>query len=80
MNKHTLRLVVVLVVSGLCGCYAPALAPQGDIDLSTLPGLRSLGAMSPAEYHSAVEVSYLDGQLTKEQARRAHKQIDLRGL
>ena len=80
MKKDTFRLMVVLIMTGLCGCYAPSLAPQGDVDLSTLPGLQSLGSLSRAEYHSAIEVAYLDGQLTKEQASKAHKKIDLRGL
>ena|GEM_PF-5694335 len=80
MAKYMFRLCTALFFTGLCGCFASSPAPRGDVDPSVIPGLESLGAMSASEYHSAIEVAYLDGQLTKEQARRAHKQIDLRGL
>lgn len=36
-------------------------------------------SMSRTEMHSAIEHAYLDGELTSEQARKAHMQLDVKG-
>jgi outer membrane murein-binding lipoprotein Lpp len=76
-SVRTLSLVGLVLVTG---CAATTAAPSSDYAVTRVHGLESLGTMSPAQYHSAIEVAYLDGQLTKEEAARAHRRLDRQGL
>jgi outer membrane murein-binding lipoprotein Lpp len=72
-----LSLVGLLLLSG---CFSASQPPAGDYSLDRVRGLESHENLSPAQYHSAIEVAYLDGQISKEEAVRAHRRIDQQGL
>ena len=42
-------------------------------------GTTDTSSMSKGQMHSAIERAYLDGELTAEQARKAHTQLDVKG-
>jgi hypothetical protein len=64
----------------LAGCFSAPAPTAGDYSLDRVDGLESLGNLSPAQYHSAIEVAYLDGQISREEALKAHRRVDQRGL
>lgn len=72
-----LSLVGLLLLSG---CFSASRPTAGDYSLDRVHGLESLGSLSSAQYHSAIEVAYLDGQISKEEAVRAHRRVDQQGL
>ena len=67
----------------LVGCSAVT-GPQSTGYQTEFGGIASVGrqdasTMSRGELHSAIETAYLDGELTAEQARKAHAQLDVKG-
>ena len=80
MNVRGLRIVSLLGLALLTGCMAAPIPSVSDHSLDRVSGLESLGGMSTSQYHSAIEVAYLDGQLTKEEAAKAHRKLDRQGL
>jgi hypothetical protein len=80
MNIRSFRIISLLSLTLLSGCVAASTPSAGDYSLDRVRGLESLSGMSASQYHSAIEVAYLDGQLTKEEAARAHRQLDRQGL
>lgn len=77
MNKYLLALAIGSVV--FTGCYAPSTAYKDEFGGFQMPGQQNVSNMSRDELHSAIELAYLDGELTKEQARKAHLQLDVKG-
>jgi hypothetical protein len=63
----------------LTGCYSVNTAYQGEFSGFKMPGTTDVSSMSREQIHSAIEVAYLDGELTSEQARKAHLQLDVKG-
>lgn len=70
--------LATLMVS-MTGCYSVNPAYKSEFGGFEMPGQTNLGGMSRNEMHSAIEVAYLDGELTAEQARKAHLQLDVKG-
>ena len=70
----------------LCACCSllSVGCTSGSTYRSEFGGIQSVGMtdtsqMSRGEMHSAIEHAYLDGELTAEQARKAHMQLDVKG-
>ena len=61
------------------GCYSVNPAYQSEFGGFSMPGTRDVSSMSRKELHSAIELAHLDGELTAEQARKAHLQLDVKG-
>jgi len=69
----------LLSLALLTGCYSVNTAHQSEFSGFKMPGTTDISSMSREQMHSAIEVAYLDGELTSEQARKAHLQLDVKG-
>ena len=61
------------------GCAAPTTAYQSEFGGFNMPGTMATAGMNREDMHAAIEHAYLDGELTAEQARKAHLQLDVKG-
>lgn len=79
MKLVVTKILSVLGIVLLAGCYSVNTSRPSEIDGLAIPGASDRASMSSKQLHSAIEVAHLDGQLTAEQARKAHLEIDETG-
>jgi hypothetical protein len=79
MKVVVTRIIFSLSVFLLTGCYSVNPAYKGEFGGFSMPGARDASTMGRQELHSAIELAHLDGELTAEQARKAHLQLDVKG-
>lgn len=63
----------------LVGCSGASTGYQTEFGGVQQVGMQDTSSMSRSEMHAAIEHAYLDGELTSEQARKAHTQLDVKG-
>lgn len=79
MKSFSLKIFSLLGLAILTGCYSVNTAHQNEFGGFKMAGTADVSSMSREQLHSAIEVAYLDGELTSEQARKAHLQLDVKG-
>jgi hypothetical protein len=79
MKSFSLKIFSLLGLALLTGCYSVNTAHQSEFGGFKMAGTADVSSMSREQLHSAIEVAYLDGELTSEQARKAHLQLDVKG-
>lgn len=79
MKKLYTKILSLFGVVLLTGCYSVNTAQQSEFGGLKMPGTMDVSSMSRDQIHSVIEVAYLDGELTSEQARKAHLQLDVKG-
>ena len=80
MNKVMQRSIAAIAVSLLMsGCAAQSTGYQDEFGGYGTPGAVDTSNMSRDEMHAAIEKAALHGELTAEQARTAHMQLDVKG-
>jgi mRNA-degrading endonuclease toxin of MazEF toxin-antitoxin module len=63
----------------MLGACAKSASPQAEFGQIASVGTTDVSRMSKAEIHDRIQTAYLDGELTAEQARKAHTQLDVKG-
>ena len=71
-------LICLIAVVGV-GCAAPSTSYQSEFGGYGQPGVSGTSPMSRGDMHAAIEYAYLDGELTAEQARKIHLQLQVKG-
>jgi hypothetical protein len=79
MKLYGAKIFSLLGILLLTGCYSVNPAYQNEFGGFKMPGTTDVSSMSREQMHSAIEVAYLDGELTAEQSRKAHLQLDVKG-
>lgn len=73
------RRFCVLALVVLTGCYSVGTSHQTEFGGIRMGDTGDVSAMSRGELHAAIERAHLQGELTAEQARTAHLQLDVKG-
>lgn len=76
------QILSLLPVAFTIGCSAlsdPSTGYQTEVGGVASVGTQDASSMSREDLHAEIERAYLDGELTAEQARKAHTQLDVRG-
>lgn len=79
MRNAVTRIFSLLALALVTGCYSVNPAYQAEFGGFKMPGTSDVSSMSRDQVHKAIELAYLDGELTAEQARKAHLQLDVKG-
>ena len=69
----------VLAFVLLAGCYSVGTSHQTEFGGIKMGGAGDVSSMSRGELHASIERAHLQGELTAEQARTAHLQLDVKG-
>ncbi len=73
------KIVALVIVGLMMGACAKSSNYQGEFGQVQSVGTTDVSRMSKAELHDRIQTAYLDGELTAEQARKAHMQLDVKG-
>lgn len=79
IQKKVTISTVSLLLFGAIGCAEQSTAYQSEFGGIASAGTKDTSNMSPDELHASIEQARLDGDLTAEQARKAHTQLDVKG-
>lgn len=71
-------LLLTLMLSSAIGCGAASNYPNEFASLQSV-GTTDTASMSTDEMRAAIDRAYLDGELSAEQARKAHTQLNVKG-
>lgn len=77
--KRAIATAPLIVCVGCSAMMDQSTNYQTEIGGVQQVGSRDVSSMSRGEIHAAIERAYLDGELTAEEARKAHTQLDVRG-
>lgn len=69
----------LILAGSAVGCAQQSTAYQSEFGSVASVGTTDTSQMSPTELHASIEQARLDGDLTAEQARKAHTQLDVKG-
>lgn len=72
-------LLVCLFTTALASCSGASTGYQTEFGGVQSVGSHDASSMSRGELHASIERAYLDGELTAEEARKAHTQLDVKG-
>lgn len=74
MNRLT-RICCYITLGLLTGCSSLTPASSHNPNTLNIPSVYDTASMSSEQLHSAIEVAYLDGQLSAEQVKRVRLKL-----
>jgi len=78
MNKKSLVVLSLLVSLSACVQGSTYRGEFAGMGINTAGGMNTAG-MTNSDLKNAINRAYLEGELTSEQARKAHTQLDVKG-
>lgn len=79
MASKVLRLGFIAIVGFVAtGCASHQSTYRSEMQVASV-GTTDVSGLSNAQIHAKIKTAYLDGELTAEQARKAHTQLNVRG-